>query len=212
MNKIKNLLKGSPITIVIAVLLIAGVASAALVNYLSNHTAIRAYVASPIEMSVNPGADGTATGNRSISIGTTGGSDFTFTIVAKNNANNEISGYPVIVVVAPGEGGFTGKEITRVMFGLEGTWPGMVDITNHLRVVGPDGLLHELSKLPYWAKYSKRLVLVPQASPRLIAAGATKWGVFTITLAQNIAPGTYRIYSQYASDLADYAYEQYRIK
>ncbi|MCX6813317.1 MAG: hypothetical protein NTV77_02440, partial [Candidatus Azambacteria bacterium] len=98
MNKIKSLFKASPIAIVIVGLLIAGVASAALVNYLSNPIQATTTVTSPITMKVNSGADSTWSDNgaTSLSISTTGGSDFTFTTLAKNNANNTINGYPVI--------------------------------------------------------------------------------------------------------------------
>ena len=214
MNKIKNLLKASPILMVVAGLVIAGVAGAAVVNFLSDYVSTTANVTSPIEMSVNEGANGSWTGNKSITINTTGGSDFTFTTVAKNNANNSIDGYPVIVAVAPEGQNFTGGEITKVMFGDENYWPetNMIDITEYLYVVYSDGSLHELSE---WTGDSKRLVLFfdnnkdGDAQPYPIEAGEVNWNVLTITPNAAIAPGIYGIYAQYASDLAEYATYQY---
>jgi len=218
MNKIREKLFSLPkvklIPIVVAGLVVAGVAGAALVDYLSDYVSTTANVTSPIEMSVNEGANGSWTSNKSITIDTTGGSDFTFTTVAKNNANNTIEGYPVIVAVAPEGQNFTGGEITKVMFGDENYWPetNMIDITEYLYVVYSDGSLHELSE---WTGDSKRLVLFfdnnkdGDAQPYPIEAGEVNWNVLTITPNAAIAPGIYGIYAQYASDLAEYATYQY---
>ena len=218
MNKIKEKLFSLPkvklIPILVAGVLVAGVASAALVNFLSDYVSTTAKVTSPIEMSVNEGVNDSWTGNKSITINTTGGSDFTFTTVAKNNANNTIEGYPVIVAVAPEGQNFTGGEITKVMFGDENYWPetNMIDITEHLYVVYSNGSLHELSE---WTGNSQKLVLFfdndgnGEAQPYPIEAGEVNWNVLTITPKANIAPGIYGIYGQYASDLAEYATYQY---
>jgi len=218
MNKIKEKLFSLPkvklIPILVVGLVVAGVAGAALVDYLSDYVSTTANVTSPIEMSVNEGANGSWTSNKSITIDTTGGSDFTFTTVAKNNANNTIEGYPVIVAVAPEGQNFTGGEITKVMFGDENYWPetNMIDITEYLYVVYSDGSLHELSE---WTGDSKRLVLFfdnnkdGDAQPYPIEAGEVNWNVLTITPNAAIAPGIYGIYAQYASDLAEYATYQY---
>jgi len=218
MNKIKEKLFSLPkvklIPILVVGLVVAGVAGAALVDYLSDYVSTTANVTSPIEMSVNEGANGSWTSNKSITIDTTGGSDFTFTTVAKNNANNTIEGYPVIVAVAPEGQNFTGGEIAKVMFGDENYWPetNMIDITEYLYVVYSDGSLHELSE---WTGDSKRLVLFfdnnkdGDAQPYPIEAGEVNWNVLTITPNAAIAPGIYGIYAQYASDLAEYATYQY---
>lgn len=203
----------------LAILATAGVASAALVNFLSNATTTTATVASPIEMSVNLGADGTTLGNKLISVNTTGGSDFTFTTVAKNNANNTINGYPVIVAEAPADKLFTGGEISKVEFGDAAHWPEkyMIEITNKLCVVYSDGKLHPLSA---WTGSNKRLVLFfdyASSTPcngtagytTPIAAGATSWDVLKVTTNSALTPGTYNIYAQTASNLAQYATFQY---
>ena len=214
MNKIKNLLKASPILMVVAGLVIAGVAGAALVNFLSDYVSIMANVTSPVEIRVNAGADSTWTGTESISINTTGGSDFTFTTVAKNNANNAIEGYPVIVAVAPDGKNFTGGEFEKVMFGDIDSWPNMIDITDYLYVVYSNGTLVRLSD---WTGDSPKLVLFFDNSgdndgsvqPSSIEAGEVYWFVSTITPNAAIAEGTYGIYAQFASDLAEYAADQY---
>ncbi len=204
---------------VIAGVLVAGFASAALVSILSNYTTTTATVGAPVEMIVNDGANGTWTGsgNTSLNITTTGGSDFTFTTVAKNNANNSIDGYPVFVVVAPNGKNFTGREIKKVMFGDKnyGPWAGnnMIDITNNLYIVGRDGNLYNLST---WTGDENKLVLffdnngdgIAQTYP-LPASSDDNWNVLTMTPNSAIAPGVYQIYSQYVYDLAAYAIEQY---
>ena len=218
MNKIKEKLFSLPkaklIPILVAGLVVAGVASAALVNYLSNWTQTTAVVTSPVEIRVNAGADSTWTGTESISINTTGGSDFTFTTVAKNNANNAIEGYPVIVAVAPDGKNFTGGEFEKVMFGDIDSWPNMIDITDYLYVVYSNGTLVRLSA---WTGDSPKLVLFFDNSgdndgsvqPSSIEAGEVYWFVSTITPNAAIAPGTYQIYAQFAADLAEYATDQY---
>ena len=226
MNKIKEKLFSLPkvklIPILVAGVLVAGVASAALVNYLSDYVSTTANVTSPIEMSVNEGRDGTSSDTKSINIDTTGGSYFTFTTVAKNNANNEIKGYPVIVAVAPAGQNFTGGEIEEVLFD-DGTGDGPVNEKNIVNGWNITGLLYvvysngSLTKLSAWTGNSKKLVLffdndndgTAQSYP--IAAGEVKWNVLTITPKANIAPGIYAIYGQYASDLAKYAAYQYSL-
>jgi len=217
MTNIKNLLKGSPIALVVVVgLLVTGVASAALVNYLSDKVTTTAVVKSPIEMSINEGADGTFTGNKTITVDTTSGSDFMFTTVAKNNANNIIDGYPAIVVQAPTGKPFTGGEIDKVMFGDAGHWPeaNMIEITDSLCVVYADGTLHPLST---WTGSEQKLVLYfdfegtacydSQTVP--LGVGETSWNVLEVTTDPALAPGSYKIYGQMASDLTEYAASQY---
>jgi hypothetical protein len=211
MNKIKNLLKVGPIAMVIVGVLVAGVASAALVNYLSNYTTTTATVTSPIEMSINVGRDGSLGGDDSISIDTTGGSDFTFTIVKKNNANNTIDGYPVTVVKAPSGDKLTGNEFTKMIAEFSDEAGTSYDITGFLYVVLSNGTLEKLSNRTW---DNEKLVLFfdnngdgnTQVYP--IDAGEVKWDAITITWAPNLI-GTYTIYSQYANNLADYASAQY---
>ena len=53
MLKITKLLKGSPIAMIVVGLVVAGVASAAVVSYLANDVVVKNTVSSPIKMSVN---------------------------------------------------------------------------------------------------------------------------------------------------------------
>jgi hypothetical protein len=231
MNKLL-LFKKSSIALIATGLVVAGVASAAIVNFLSDYAEVVTTMVSPIEMSVNEDRDGNPSTLKSIDVDTTGGSHFTFTTVAENKANNIIDGYPVIVAVAPDGKEFTGGEIREVWFEDKNTPPAAgtgpfgnaaYNITNFLYVVYSDGTLHPLST---WTGNSKRLVLffdnpsdpsnddsigipdgIAQTYP--IAASTVNWNVLTITPHQAIAPGTYNIYSQYANDLEEYATYQY---
>jgi len=223
MNKIKSLLKGSSIAMVVAGILIAGVASAALVNYLSNPAKTTATVSSPIEMSINMGRDGNTVGNKSIDVDTTGGSDFTFTTIAENKANNDIEGFPVIVVQASTGDKLTGEEFTRVLFD-DGTKDGNItetdiiggwDITDLLHVVERDGSLTKLSsktwdneKLVLYFDNDPTNGICNPAATYPLEAGEVNWNVLKMTLADNVV-GTYKIYTQYANDLAEYATGQY---
>lgn len=212
MSKIKNLFKGSSLALIVAGLVIAGVASAALVNYLSNPTQATTTVTSPITMSINEGRSDAQGNQGPLNIATTGGSYFTFTTVAKNDANNTISGYPVIVAVATGGDKLTGKEFTKVTFedknyNIENAL-GPIDITDLLYVVHSDGTLEKLSGKTW---DNEKLVLFfdnGTHGPYPLAAGEVNWNVITITMANNVV-GTYQIYSQYANDLAEYATYQY---
>lgn len=119
MNKIKNLFKASPIAIVVAGLVIAGVASAAIVSYISNATTGSVAVSSPVEIRMNPGQDGTWSTARYLLplAATTGGSSMPFTTIARNNANNRVGGYYVTVIEAKDSGDkVTGKEFSSIMF------------------------------------------------------------------------------------------------
>ena len=130
----KSLFKKSSIIAVAAGLVVAGVASAALVSYLSNEVKVKTVLVSPVEMSVNNGRDGSASGNDFITVDTTGGSNFVFTTVAENKANDTIEGYRVFTAEAPAGQPFVGGEIERVM--IEHAWSGGTqDITDALVVV-----------------------------------------------------------------------------
>ena len=220
MNKIKSLFKGSSIAMIAVGLLVAGVASAALVNYLSNAVKATTTVESPITMSVNTGVNADESDNTLLEIGITyGADDFTFTTVAKNNANNPVNGYPVIVIKETDGGKLTGEEITKVLFRDKNynEWNGLIgntalDITNLLYVVHSDGSLEKLSNRDW---DHEKLVLFfdndgnGTAQPYPIEAGEVNWNALTLTWNQATV-GTYEIYSQYADNLADYASAQYK--
>jgi hypothetical protein len=207
--KIKKLLTESSLLMAIAIVATVGVASAAIVNYLTTGSVTTTTeVSSPIDMSINEGRDSTNSGNHSISMATTGGSDFTFTTVAKNNANNKIEGYRAIVIKAPYGQNFAGGEITNVELEWAG---GTTDITDHLVVVYSDGSLHDLSS---WTGDSRKLVLITKetdgsATKASLDAGESDWNAITVTTNPAIAPGPYKISSDFAVDLATFAAEQY---
>jgi len=218
-NKIKALIKGSSIAMIVAGVLIAGVALAATSIVLSGSVTTRTDVSQPVEMSVNEGRDGSVSSNPLININTTGGSDFTFTTVAKNNANNAVNGYPVIVIEEIDEGKLTGEEFKKVLFD-DGTGDGDItenniiggwNITELLYVVNSDGTLTQL-KNNTWD--NKKLVLFfdndgsgySQTYP--MEAGEVNWNVLEITL-NEATIGKYKIRSQYVYDLAKYASNVY---
>ncbi|MDD3752771.1 MAG: hypothetical protein PHS16_02450, partial [Candidatus Colwellbacteria bacterium] len=100
--KIKKLLTESSLLMAIAIVATVGVASAAVINYLTTGQVInKTAITAPIDMSINEGRDGSASGKKSIDMAVYGGSDFLFTTVAKNNANNVIEGYRAVVLDAP---------------------------------------------------------------------------------------------------------------
>jgi hypothetical protein len=216
MNKIKNLLKGSSLVMVILGLATVGVVSAAIVNYLSDAPIATTTVAEPVEMSINLGGSQTNLGNKSVVISTTGLSTVTFTTVAKNNANNAVTGYNVMVIEAPANEILTGKEFTKVEY-KDAITPSIVDITSTLRVVRGNGTLTPLSEIatgnPAWT--NKRMILISDASvlfsggtlTTTLEAGKFKWNDYGVTLGNIV--GTYKVSAQYVYDLVDYAAKEY---
>ena len=120
MNKIKSLFKASPIAMAVVSLVIAGVASAAIVSYISNAPTAAVNVSAPVAMGIYEGGiDINKTGGTSINLTPTfGGSSMPFTTTAKNQANNRIGGYYVMVIDAGSGDKITGQEITSMMFGI----------------------------------------------------------------------------------------------
>ena len=213
MNKIKELFKASPIAMVVVSLVIAGVVSAAVVNYLSDEATGAVAVGSPIEMSINLGGSHTNLGNKSVTIDdTTGLSTVFFTTVAKNNANNPVEGYRVIILEDKSSSpeNLTGQEFTEVLFGDANTTP-KIDIFNHLYAVGSTGTLYELSTMDtaFWPYKEMILIFTTtgNAEKYELAAGEVNWNDFEVTLGNIV--GDYEISTQYVDDLADYAAEQY---
>ncbi|XOB40841.1 MAG: hypothetical protein ACKKMW_02125 [Candidatus Nealsonbacteria bacterium] len=116
MNKIKNLLKKSPIAMVVIGLVITSVVSAALVDYLSNTVKADITVESPIVVGISLGlegwdadaypaeshnlADWTTTGTLSID-GTKGGEAVTLYTMSANMADAHIWGYEEAIVTNP---------------------------------------------------------------------------------------------------------------
>ncbi len=200
-NKTKQMntkIKGISLVFTILGLTLAGVASAALVNYLSNKVTSVTSIASPVSMSINEGRDGSDSGNNSIAFSTFGGSDFVFTTVAKNNANNKVEGYRVILAEAPAGKPFTGHEVMSVA--MENANFASTTITDTLYVYGSDGT-H--AKLADWVGNSQKIIITNDDTVGL-DAGEIDWNAITIQVNQAIAPGSYVIRSMFVNDLAAY--------
>ena len=196
-------------------LILAGGASAALVNYLSNTITATTSIASPVSMSVNAGIDGSVSGNQSVAVSAFGGSDFQFTSVAKNNSTtNSITGYRVLVVTAPNGAPFTGGEVSKVVYqnANHPTTAEAQDITPYLVVVYADGSIHWLKD---WTGSSQKLVLITSidggntADQDTLTPNENDWNGFTMTSNVAITPGTYTIQSLFVPDLAKFAATQY---
>jgi len=163
MNKIKSLFKASPIAMAVVSLVIAGVASAAIVSYISNAPTAAVTVSAPVAMGIYEGVkdSGNKTGDAEITLTPTyGGSYMSFTTTAKNQANNKIGGYYVTVIAAEGNDKITGKEFTSMMFDKnKGSGnPQNGEIIDKLCVVKGDGTLMKLAD--YSANGSQKLILL----------------------------------------------------
>ena len=178
MNKIKNLFKASPIAIVVAGLVIAGVAGAAIVSYISNAPTAAVNVSAPVTMGIYEGAIASGeTGETSINLTPTfGGSSMSFTTTAKNQANNRIGGYYVTVIDAGSNDKMTMKEITSMMFdknkGSDNPQNG--EILSKLCVVEGNGSLTKLSDYIAANRSDQKLALlfdVDGASTQVNAEG-----------------------------------------
>ena len=91
MDKIKSLFKASPIAIIVASLVIAGVASAAIVSYISNAPTAAVTVSAPVAMGIYEGVKSDKTGETSLTLTPTfGGSSMPFTTTAKNKLTIEL--------------------------------------------------------------------------------------------------------------------------
>ncbi len=168
MNKIKNLFKASPIAMVVVGLVIAGAASAALVSYISNAPTATVNVSSPVDIGIYEGAyDMGNSGAASINLTATygGSTSESFTTIAKNNANNRIGAYYVMVIEATDDGDLmTGDEFIKMIW-TETPWVDLrndldesgSDIINELCVVNSDGILTALTEVTNWNK--QRIIL-----------------------------------------------------
>jgi hypothetical protein len=224
MNKIKSLLKIKYLAVigVVSGLAIAGVASAALVNYLSNASKTMTSVQSPIVMSVRSGDQSNLTdGVPVLDIGATyGGSSVTFTTIAKNLANNPINGYDVLVVKETDGKSITGNEITTLTYD-DNTGISSANIVGNFWVVEADGTLTPLTTFIAAGRSNPTLVLLYDKSQTgnvtqdlsTIPASNVLWNKYTATFSPATV-GTYEIYSQYIPDgttagLRAYADTQY---
>jgi len=236
MNKIKSLFKASPIAMAVVSLVIAGVASAAIVSYISNAPTATVTVSAPVAMGIYEGVKvPNKTGAESLTLAAFGGDSMPFTTTAKNQSNNRIGGYYVMVIEAENGDKITGQEITSMMFDKnKGSGnPQNGEILSKLCVVKKDGTLMKLADYSAAGYSNQKLVLLldidgdneqestGMCSPltpyignetrsffHLDAAETETW-TFTPTWNTG-AKGTFKISAQYVNDLAKYATEQYK--
>jgi len=163
MDKIKSLFKASPIAIVVAGLVIAGVAGAAIVSYISNAPTAAVNVSAPVAMGIYEGVKSDKTGKTSLTLTPTfGGSSMPFTTTAKNQANNRIGGYYVMVIDAGSGDKMTGQEFTSIMFDKNKETPSSQngEILSKLCVVEGDGNLTSLSAYTAANRSNQKLVFL----------------------------------------------------
>ena len=163
MNKIKSLFKASPIAMAVVSLVIAGVASAAIVSYISNAPTATVTVSAPVAMGIYEGVKSDKTGETSLTLTPTfGGSSMPFTTTAKNQANNRIGGYYVMVIDAGSSDKMTGQEFTSMMFDKNklpvSSQNG--EILSKLCVVEGNGNLTSLSAYTADKRSNQKLVLL----------------------------------------------------
>ena len=164
MDKIKSLFKASPIAIVVAGLVIAGVAGAAIVSYISNAPTAAVTVSAPVAMGIYEGDkdSNNPSGTLVTLTPTFGGSSMPFTTTAKNQANNRIGGYYVMVIDAGSGDKMTGQEFTSMMFDKnKGSGnPQNGEILSKLCVVEGDGSLTSLSAYTAANRRDQKLVFL----------------------------------------------------
>ena len=165
MNKIKSLFKASPIAMAVVSLVIAGVASAAIVSYISNAPTATVTVSAPVAMGIYEGTinpDKTGATSLTLLTPTFGGSSMSFTTTATNQANNRIGGYYVTVIAAKSGDKVTGQEFTSMMFDKNklpvSSQNG--EIIDKLCVVEGDGTLMKLADYSATGYSNQKLVLL----------------------------------------------------
>ena len=163
MNKIKSLFKASPIAMAVVSLVIAGVASAAIVSYISNAPTATVTVSAPVAMGIYEGVKvPNKTGAESLTLAAFGGDSMPFTTTAKNQSNNRIGGYYVMVIEAENGDKITGQEITSMMFDKnKGSGnPQNGEILSKLCVVEGNGSLTSLSAYTEANRRDQKLVFL----------------------------------------------------
>ena len=161
MNKIKSLFKASPIAMIVVSLVIAGVASAAIVSYISNAPTAAVTVSAPVAMGIYGGAKvPNKAGAESLILAAFGGDSMPFTTTAKNQANNRIGGYYVTVIAAGSNDKMTGKEFTSMTFDKNKTSSQNGEILSKLCVVKKDGTLMKLADYSAAGYSNQKLVLL----------------------------------------------------
>jgi len=188
--KLKKLLTSTTLTI----LTLAGLASAVLVNYLSNTISLSIQTETPLEVKFTEVSDQLEIVDSNTVQGTIyGGDTFWFKYEVTNHANNDIPRFPVIIV-SSGDGLSQGlQEVEKIIY-YDSNYPEGIDITDMVYCVNSDGTLTQLRNCP--ASNTLELFFdndgdgVPQPYP--ITAGATWWNKIEIKTSPAIS-GSYTI-------------------
>lgn len=216
----KKFFKASPVVMIAAGLVVAGVASAALVSYLANDVTVHNTVSSPVKMSVNLGVDCAESGNTWLTISSFGGDEFIYSTVGYNQANNDVDGYNVTVNEQIAGGNLTGEECTEIY--IPNPSGSDFEILDDIYVVCSGGALKKLVDYTWDSPKLVTTVCYPsilgcgncsnvdQACLSTIEPGSSNIQCITTRLELHQAnKGTYRIKGQFVDDLKGYAVEQY---
>jgi hypothetical protein len=182
---------------------IGGIASAALVNVISNTITATVTTKTPLETKFVAVSDGlTINLDGSVSGTVYSGSIIWYKIETTNHANNPIERYPV-TIVSSDKGLLAGLyEIEQVIYQDEnGEW----DITNLLYCVNEDGSLTKLRECPAKEEYEPIELFFDnngdgRPQPYQIDAGETLWNNITVKL--NPAAGNQTITLRYEEHFA----------
>jgi hypothetical protein len=174
---------------------IGGIASAALVNVISNTITATVTTKAPLEIKFVEVSDGLEIVNNNTVTGQVyAGSTIWYNVTTTNHANNPIERYPV-TIVSSDQGLSAGLyEIEQVIF-ADSNYPAGFNITNLLYCVNPDGSLTQLRSCP--AKGANEPIELffdndgnGVAQPYIINAGATVWNKITVKLSPAVGNQT----------------------
>ena len=166
---------------------IGGIASAALVNVISNTITATVTTKAPLEIKFVEVSDRlTIVDDNTVTGEVYGGDTIWYNVTTTNRANNPIARYPV-TIVSSDQGLSAGLyEIEQVIF-ADSNYPTGIDITNLLYCVNPDGTLTQLRSCP--AKGANEPIELffdnngdGVAQPYIINAEATVWNKITVRL------------------------------
>ena len=172
---------------VFAIVLVIGVASAALVTYLSNTLTATATISSPLQM----------TGGTLLNTNVLGGDQIQYSVTTINKANATIWSFPVTEVTAPVGTTFSGNEFTSIVLQDPS---GTYDVTGMIKYVKADGTLDAWANVGTASLNKVKIVFdngvtFDPTKGYVRAVGFNEENNITITVAAAIAPGDYVIQS-----------------
>ena len=205
MKKINIFGKQIPALLVLG-LLFAGLASAAVVTYLSNTKTMTLSVESPMVMAFGTESEPESydeTASKELGL-VQGGEIVTFTVWSWNKADVAISTYPITTIISSQD--WTGSEFSSVIF-KNAAYLGGIDITSMLYVVQDDGSLKSFTAGAWAVADKKSLKLFFDNDGNGIAqkythpADVEDWNTIEITTNPAIAPDNYEIKLCHLNDL-----------